>query len=157
MTGWVDYSVDPWVRHIDGKYLVPVSQYKWEHGDTDCSLNSSISLYMPASELIEGMALKRSLKSFGSWCDSQGEIVFHDNIAQNGTSSFAMVSKESLLNWLNENDLELVWLIGGEKQLIRTGSKFYGRMVYNTICQYNGKELVSERWFDKQGQKQEHQ
>ena len=157
MTGWVDYCVDPWARYIEGKYLVPVSQYRWEHGDTDCSLNSSISLYMPANELIEGMALKRSLKSFGSWCDSQGKIIFHDNIAQNGTSSFAMVSKESLLNWLNENHLELVWLIGGEKQLIRTGSKFYGRMVYNTICQYNGMELVSERWFDKQGQKPEHQ
>ena len=149
MTGWVDNTKDPWERDIKGKYLVPVSQYEWERGSTDYSLDSSLSLYMPAREMIEGMGLRRSMQNFGVWCDSKGEIIFQDPSIEEGPS-FALVRKDAFLTWLDENDLEILWLIGGEKQLFRHTRDFYGRLVYNTLCRFEDGEAKSEVWFEEQ-------
>ncbi|WP_417536577.1 AVAST type 2 anti-phage system protein Avs2 [Methylophaga sp.] len=151
MAGWVDNTEDPWERDIKGKYLVPVSQYEWENGSPDYSLDSSLSLYMPAGEIIQGMGLKRSMENFGAWCNSKGEIVFQDPSIVEGGPSFALVQKEAFLNWLDENDLEILWLIGGEKQLFKPSSDFFGRLVYNTLCRIENKQINTDVWFERQG------
>lgn len=155
MTGWIDNTDDPWERDIKGRYLVPVSQYEWESGGVDYSLDNSLSFYMPAGEIIQGMNLKCSKENFGAWHDDKGDVVFLDpSIAEDGPS-FALVKKTNFLNWLDENNLEIVWLIGGEKQLFKAHSDFFGRLVYNTLCRFDGKKIVSEAWFEKESGSQE--
>ncbi len=84
-------------------------------------------------------------------CSSSGKVVFQDSTALNGLSSFALVRKEDFLKWLNIKNLEIVWLIGGEKQLIRTNTKFFDRLIYNMIFQFDGSQILSESWFEEQG------
>lgn len=150
MNDWVDNTDDPWERDIKGKYLVPVSQYEWESGSVDHSLDSSLSFYMPADEIIKGMNLNRSKENFGAWCNDQGEVIFLDpSIAEEGPS-FALVRKEAFLNWLDENDLEILWLIGGEKQLFKAHSDFFGRLVYNSLCRFEDGQITVEIWFERE-------
>lgn len=150
MTSWIDNTEDPWERDIKGKYLVPVSQYEWESGSPDYSLDSSLSLYMPAGEIIQDMNLKRSKENFGAWRDDKGEIIFLDpSIAEEGPS-FALVKKKAFLNWLDENDLEILWLIGGEKQLFKSHSTFFGRLVYNALCRLEDDQITADVWFEKE-------
>ena len=150
MTGWVDNTDDPWERDIKGKYLVPASQYEWESGSVDHSLDSSLSFYMPADEIIKGMKLKRSTENFGAWCNDQNEVVFLDpSIAEEGPS-FALIKKGPFLNWLDENDFEILWLIGGEKQLFKAHSTFFGCLIYNTLCRFKDGQITVETWFKKE-------
>lgn len=150
MTGWVDNTEDSWERDIKGKYLVPVSQYEWESGGVDHSLDSSLSFYMPAGELIKGMSLQRSEENFGAWCNAQKQDVFLDPSTAEKGPSFALIKKEAFMNWLDENDLEVLWLIGGEKQLFKSHSTFYGRLVYNTFCRFQDGQIIAETWFERE-------
>ncbi len=86
---------------------------------------------MPAAELIDDFQLTRSKGNFGLWHNDQGESIFLDpSVAEEGPS-FALIKKSAFLSWLDENDLEVLWLIGGEKQLFHSFSTFHGRLVYN--------------------------
>jgi len=58
-----------------------------------------------------------------------------------------------LNDWLDKNGLEVLWLIGGEKQLFSSGigaSKFYGRLVYSGLFRILDDELDGSLWFEKQ-------
>lgn len=149
MSGWNDTTDDSWDRTINGKYLVPISNYEWESGSNDYSLDSSLSFYMPAGEIIHDMNLNRSKENFGAWCDDHGQVIFLDPSIEEEGPSFALVRKKEFLNWLEKNDLEIIWLIGGEKQLFKPHSTFYGRLVYNVLCCLDNEEVVSDIWFEK--------
>lgn len=136
---------------IDGKYLVPVSKYEWERGEPDYSLDKPLSFYMPAAEIIKCMNLKRSLDTFGVWRDSQGVDIFADPSLEEKGPSFALVKKDAFLKLLDKNGLEILWLIGGEKQCLRTDCNSYKRLVYNALCYFDDGKIKTEMWFEEHG------
>jgi hypothetical protein len=62
------------------------------------------------------------------------------------------MDSQSLNGWLDENGLEIIWLIGGEKQLFAYSArgKFYGRLIYSGLFRFiEGKPNGSLR-FERQ-------
>lgn len=151
MSGWHD--PDSSFRDlIPTKHFVPVSEYEWESGSNDFSLDNSLSFYLPAKELVESLALKRVGGDFGSWVND-GKLVFLDPSIKQYGSSYALMDTDTLNVWLDKKGLEILWLIGGEKQLFSSDivvSKFYGRLVFNGLFRVVGDMPAGSMWFEKQ-------
>jgi len=157
----------PWhtiYRHISGwrepeetfrdqvavKHFIPFAKYEWEDGGNDYSLNSSLYFHMPAKELVQDMGLARPPGQWGSW-EHEGEVVFFDPSLEEYGPSYALIRTEMLEKWLEDNDMEIVWLIGGEKQMFSSGaSEFFGRLVYSGLFRYEDGEPVGSIWCNRE-------
>ena len=117
------------------RYFSPVAEYAWEAGnaDRDHSLNESLSFYLPAKELVRSMGLRRTAGDNGSWANGDG-VIFRDPSLMEKGPSYALIRSQQLDEWLNSEDLEILWLIGGEKQLFSHNSdRFYGRLTFSVM------------------------
>ncbi|MFD2672617.1 hypothetical protein [Marinicrinis sediminis] len=148
MLDWIESDSDAnWRELINVNYLVPTNQYEWESGSTDKSLNKSISIYLPNKLLISDMGLKFKHNTYGEWVDSNNNLAFIDPSIKEIGPSYALIRKDIMNEWLEANELQLVWLIGGEKQLFTSmASKFFGRLVYSGIYTYTDKGIDGEMW-----------
>jgi hypothetical protein len=133
ISGWQEY--DSFGRSNFSTYFSPVAEYAWEAGnaDKDFSLDSSLSFYLPAKELVRSMGLRRTTGDNGSWENDDGVIFRDPSLMENGPG-YALIESKQLDNWLNDEDLAILWLIGGEKQLFSHNSdKFYGRLTFSVM------------------------
>nr|WKN34363.1 NACHT domain-containing protein [Tunicatimonas sp. TK19036] len=148
ISGWYDPEADRW-PDIPLKHFRPVSQYEWERG-TDYSIDESLYFFLPAKELVEDLGLKTQANIFGNWVDDKSETVFFDpSLTQDG-SSYALMRKDILTNWLLKNDLEIVWLVGGSKQLFRShGDGFYGEVEFSGFYHIQNSGIVGDLKFVK--------
>ncbi len=133
------------------KYLVPTSIYEWEANNKDKSIENSIRIYLPSKELIEAFNLSHDLNAFGKWVNEKNECIFFDPSVMEEGPSYGLVSSKQFLTWLEENDLQLIWIIGGEKQLFCSKtSRFYGRSIYSGILKLsNTGEKSKNIWYIK--------
>lgn len=116
------------------EYLMPISEYEWEMGGREQSLSDSISIYSPAKEIIKGLSLSPLLEQYGHWINDNKELVFFDPSMNEKGSPSALIQTNILFDWLEENDLQLIWLVGGEKQLFTSmASNFFGRLIFSGI------------------------
>ena len=116
-------------------YFSPVTEYAREAGnaDKDYSLNESLSFYLPAKKLVRSMGLRRTAGDNGSWENDDGVIFKDPSLMENGPS-YALIRSQQLDAWLNSEDLAILWLIGGEKQLFSHNSdRFYGRLTFSVM------------------------
>lgn len=133
MSGWQEH--DSFGRSNFPTYFSPVAEYGWEAGDADndFSLDSSLSFYLPAKELVRSMGLRRATGDIGSWENDDGVIFRDPSLMENGPG-YALIRSQQLDEWLNNEDLAILWLIGGEKQLFSHNSdKFYGRLTFSVM------------------------
>jgi len=135
-----DYSI---------QHLVPISRYEWETGNNDYSNDNSISIYLPENILINDLKLKPSLSNPGIWYQNlEDNIVFFDPCVFEDGPSSALFDSDTFLKWLDSNGYQIVWLVGGEKQLITSwSSKFFGRLVYSGLFTYTSNEIKGNLWF----------
>lgn len=144
---WVASSSDAH-ETVKVKYLTTICEYNWESGNQDYSNDRSISIYLPSKTLIAALDLKSESYGPGIWLDKYGEICFMDPSIKESGPSYGLIRSDVLESWLDENDLMLVWLIGGEKQLYTSRSdQFFGRLVYNGIFTKENGEIKSDTWF----------
>lgn len=102
--------------------VVTTESYLWEE-EFDNSKLETISFLKPCTMIYEGMKLLYS-KNEGEFIDSTGEIIcFAANVYHNSESQL-FIKKEPFLKFLQENDLNILWTILGEKQVI--GGRTYG-------------------------------
>ena len=133
ISGWQTY--DSFGKSKLPRYFSPVAEYGWEAGnaDKDYSLDSSLSFYLPAKELVRSMGLRRTIDDNGSWENDDG-VIFKDPSLMENEPSYALIRSQQLDEWLNNEDLAILWLIGGEKQLFSHNSdRFYGRLTFNAM------------------------
>jgi hypothetical protein len=118
---------------ITVKHLVPIAKYEWESGSLDHSIMDNISFYLPSKTLISGLGLSASFgEKVGQWVDTNGHLAFFDPCIAEQGPSYALIRTDLLLHWLEQQGLQLVWLVGGEKYLIANkSSTFYGRLVFS--------------------------
>ncbi len=146
---WIDpNSEEYWDKLINVKHLVPISQYDWESGSADYSIDESISLYLPNKHIVNELDL--SLKPYepGIWIDSNGDLAFIDPSTNTTGPSYALIRTDLLEQWLAKSDLQLVWIIGGEKNLFTSmARRFYGRLIYSGVYTTVNNNLEGEMWF----------
>ncbi|MEX0799278.1 MAG: hypothetical protein WD025_07520 [Bacteriovoracaceae bacterium] len=150
MTDWVEIE-EHWYNQFDTRYLVPVCNYEWERGNLDKSIDESINFYLPSETLINELGLKSSIEDIGCWKGEKGQVIFLDPSVKNSGPSYALIAKQEFQTWLSENELEVIWLIGGEKQLFGKGAdRFFGRLTYNALITYSNGKFETEIWFEEQ-------
>ena len=133
ISGWQTY--DSFGESKLPRYFSPVAEYEWEAGDADndYSLDESLSFYLPAKELVRSMSLRRTVGVNGSWENDDG-VIFRDPSLMEKGPSYALIRSQQLAEWLNNEGLAILWLIGGEKQLFSHNSdKFYGRLAFSVM------------------------
>ena len=151
VSGWREPG-DSFGKLIPTKHFTPVSKYEWEIGNEDYSLDDSLSFYLPTKELVESLDLRRTDNDFGSWENDDGVIFRDPSIKQYGPS-YALMDSQKLDEWLNENGLDILWLIGGEKQLFPSDfvtGKFYGRLTYSGLFRLVNGVPTGSLWFERE-------
>lgn len=76
------------------------------------------------------MKLSQS-KVTGTFVNKAGDVIAQDPSVTNTGSGVLLVKKKALLDFLRENDYDVIWAIMGEKLLLGTnggGSGFKGRL-----------------------------
>lgn len=158
MSDWIDANEDKHFQEfISVRHLVPINQYNWEIGSGDKSLNQTISLYLPSKHLVNEFNLSLAPFEYGLWLGIDNSPVFIDPSAHEKGPSYALMQSEQLKTWLEANDLQLVWLVGGEKQLYTNlVSKFYGRLIYSGYYTFSKDTIDGEIWFiDESGSEED--
>lgn len=136
-------------RTLKIQHLVPVNEYEWETGERDKSIDQYISLYLPNQQLIKDLNLKWSLGNFSTWESSDGEIIFMDPSELENGPSAALIKSEQFEQWLAENDLQVIWFIGGEKQIFNDKDYVSKRLEFNFICYGENEEIKKVHWGDR--------
>ena len=115
------YSSDDWSRGTNDRVPKPVrvttESYAWESGGYDCSIEETIRIPMLTKCIAEGMKLNWLGKE-GKLFDPSGRLVAFDPSVETKGPSALLVRRESILSWLRENHLRLLWTLVGEKQII---------------------------------------
>lgn len=134
-------------RTLDIEHLVPTNEYEWETGERDKSIDQSISIYLPNSLLIKDLELVQTPGNFSSWKNYANDVVFLDPSEREKGPSFALLNATILDNWLLKNDLQLIWFIGGEKQIYNSKGNVTKWLEFSyIITAFNG-DLNEQRFF----------
>lgn len=128
------------------QHLVPVNEYEWETGERDKSIDQYISLYLPNQQLIKDLNLTWSLGNFNTWGNSEGEVFFKDPSELENGPSTALVKSELFEQWLAENDLQVIWFIGGEKQIFNDVGSVSKRLEFNYIISVKKGKITEINW-----------
>jgi hypothetical protein len=126
-----------------------VGHYHWEKGGYDCSLDESVSLQIPAPWLTEAMGLHLIDGRKLAYADDVGTIRFFDPSASRPGHQAALVDRDAFLKVLEENELEAVWVIAGEKSVFggrALHQGWGGNMIHTSIYRLkkNGEFKVSK-------------
>lgn len=138
MEEWRNSSDD---LELDIQHIVPTNEYKKETGERDKSIEQYISIYLPNSLFIKELELVPSLEEFSVWKDRNNDVVFLDPSEREKGPSFALMNAAILDKWLEENALQIIWFIGGEKQIFDKEEDISNWLEFNYIFTTINNEL----------------
>ena len=143
------YGGSDWTSITDqdsGTKIADVSitsiNYLWEE-EFDKSKIETLKFLKPSSLIFEKMGLK-SNKTDGSYNDTYGNIVCFAAEALNDVRTHLLIKKEPFLRMLNDNNLDIVWTLQGEKGVIGgslSSNHHYGRMEFSGSFYFDNGEL----------------
>tara|TARA_R110002012_G_scaffold89940_1_gene220181 strand:- start:433 stop:4917 length:4485 start_codon:yes stop_codon:yes gene_type:complete len=116
--------------------------YSWEE-EFDKSKEETLSFLKPSYLIFDKMGLKNG-KVEGSYEDKDGNIVCFAAEALNDSRKHLLVKKEAFSRMLNDNDLDIVWTLLGEKGVIGgsfTSNHNYGRIEFSGAFYFNNSQL----------------
>jgi hypothetical protein len=112
------YCHQGWTRGIDDRIpkevLVSTDQYMWEHGIYDCSIDDTISIYLPAKWLLDYMDLSWNGIE-GQFFNRKRELIAFDPSIQIPGPGALLIHKEVFLKFLDDNGYDILWMVRGEK------------------------------------------
>jgi hypothetical protein len=133
LTDWAE--PDEWNK-LPTPIRQTVGDYHWEKGGYDYSLDESVSLQIPAPWLTEAMGLHLTDGRKLAYADDVGTIRFFDPSASRPGHQAALVDRDAFLKVLEENELEAVWMIAGEKSVFggrEPHRAWGGKLIHTTI------------------------
>ncbi|EBO6557625.1 hypothetical protein FNH72_09045 [Salmonella enterica subsp. arizonae] len=86
------------------------------HWESDSSGDNELSYLAPCEFMYHGMKLNYS-ENTGEWLDSDGDVIFLDPSIHNENKSALIVDKDKLEQFLLKNELNIVWVVTGEKNI----------------------------------------
>lgn len=115
-----------------------------ERSGHNYSVVESFNLTIPGPRLMRGLDLRLAEGFSLSYCDAQGRILFKDPSADTPGYSAAVVDRAALGAMLAREDLELIWVLTGEKSAHggrphRSG--WGGHLEYWGIYRFNGSAI----------------
>lgn len=117
------YGCPDWTEVTDLKSRAKIADinitsinYLWGK-EFDNSKADTLSFLKPSYLIFDKMRLKNG-KIEGSYEDSDGNIVCFAAEAVNDSKAYLLIKKEPFLKMLNENNLEIIWTLLGEKRVI---------------------------------------
>ena len=133
------YADDDGLKHIDSVHdFIWESNLYFEDGN-----NSTVSYLMPCKELVSYFNLKQS--SEGIWVDKNQNLIAID-LSLLGYESCLLFSKEKLFEFLESNQMQIIWDVYIEKVAefyIREWWLYYeyvnGKLEYQILDQFEGK------------------
>jgi len=97
------------------KVLVTTESFVWEE-EFDYSKEETIRFLKPCSRIYENMNLGYSDKE-GIFIDETNEIICFDPSVYYNCKSFLIIKKARMMEYLKENDLQIIWTVLGEKNI----------------------------------------
>jgi hypothetical protein len=111
-----------------------VTEYSYERGGFDYSLEETVHIALPAPWLIRAMDLRRCDGRRAAYVDEIGRIQFFDPCLSEEGPHAGLVDRDAFLNSLDRQDLVAVWLIAGEKGVYgNSGSSFGGQHAFTSL------------------------
>lgn len=121
----------------------PTAQsYLQESSTQDCSVDESFTLSLPDSHLLRHMGVRWSGRH-ADYVNADGELMFTDpTVCASGPSSL-LTREDKFKDFLEREDLVLVWLLCGEKEIIgpNHSSEFIGRLSISGEYVLDGSEI----------------
>ncbi|MCC7304400.1 hypothetical protein IT418_03250, partial [bacterium] len=136
-------GISPWIKDFGERHKLPCPvvktafEYSSSLASRDNSTDENFSIFIPSPGIIKLLGLSHSTKD-GLWADSNGDIVCTDlSVTKCGPSSLA-INKSTLLAYLVEKDLAVVWSFYGEKMLLSNTSNAIGEFIGSYILTGDG-------------------
>lgn len=116
--------------------IVTINDYIAEKDSPFC-INENSSYMLPSKYLFDAMNL--------SWNNSFGYGVNGRTVIMNGKNNTIYINKKFLIDFLNQNELDVVWTVLGEKQKITDSfrSDFPGRSEFSYTYHLDDKYKIS--------------
>jgi hypothetical protein len=86
-----------------------------ERSGHDYSVEESVRLTLPAPRLMRGLELRLADDRSLAFCDAAGTVQFKDPSAEAAGPSAAVVDHDALSAFLQREELEVVWILSGQK------------------------------------------
>lgn len=123
-----------------GEVLRTTEEFTWEE-EFDCSKDGTITFYKPSSIIKRALCLDYTLNE-GEFSNKAGEIICMDPAVNNNTISGLLIRKKELVEFLEKENLILMWSVIGEKQML--GGSW-------SKSEYNGRMNISGLYFLQDG------
>ena len=141
-----DYFITEVQDNESGKYIAEVNVtaqgFLWEE-ECDRSKEDAIRFLKPSKLIYEGMNLKHSQKE-GEFLNISNEVQCFATNVYHDSASYLLIKKVPFLKFLQDNNLNIVWTVLGEKRII-------GGQLPRT--DYPGRLKINEAYyFDKNGE-----
>lgn len=107
-------------ENLVGEVMITTEGHMWESG----SDKSSQPSFLAPREIMHNCMNLQASNVNGEWVDSEGKIICFDPSAIIGGSSCLLVRKDALAKFLEENDLQILWICRGEKQVLGDDYQF---------------------------------
>jgi hypothetical protein len=104
------------------KTIVTASEFLWEE-EFDNSKEEAIRFLKPCTQIFYGMNLKCGRKE-GVFYNEKDEIICFDPKLYNNSKSHLLIKRKPFLKFLEDNNLEILWTVLGEKQIIGGNNRF---------------------------------
>jgi len=144
------YGYEEWTRGQDRlipkEVLVTAEQYLWEYGNYDCSIDETVSIYLPAKWLIDYLVLRWN-GAEGQFFDDEGNLIaFDPSVSRLGPG--ALLLSRDALKLLNEKGYNILWTIIGEKNIIggpMTPDAWKGRLEISGTYRIRGNKVEGSK------------
>lgn len=133
--GWTQPNFD-----CPAKIRTIALEYLREVGDFDCSVDESLTLRLPVSELVTGLGIRWSGRG-ADFIDAEDRIAVQDPTFHADGPSALLLREDLLSEFLAHEKLAICWTVLGEKRVLSPG---FGNGPYHPRLRMSGAYLLSE-------------
>ncbi|MBY4890728.1 hypothetical protein K5Y32_22640 [Pantoea sp. DY-15] len=145
LSHWLEKSFNPGAVPV--RHLPTVVEYIRNSGEGDYALTNSVSVYLPAKDLISGLHLVPDPDRVSAWQYNDVTVFYDPSEVAEGPSA-GLIREEALNRYLAHNDLCLVWITEGEKLLSDDNHPLMkGRLNFHALHWLEGREIKSNVCF----------
>ena len=128
--------------------LLTATSYMNEASGYDNSVDNAIEIKLPNKWLVESMSLVQNLND-GEWINHNNDIVFIDKGGIDEDIAL-LADKEKVLEFLDQNDYTVCWIMWGEKQVRNTNNEFdekdfLGISQIDCFSYFDGKKIIDSK------------